>query len=72
MLAPDPRGCKVFNYTIIYLRTTLLQVGPELEVPGYGCEDHFLELDTVDHSWEALAVRRAWPAGWLAGWMALE
>jgi NAD+ synthase (glutamine-hydrolysing) len=30
-------------------------VGPELEVPGYGCEDHFLELDTVEHSWEALA-----------------
>lgn len=35
---------------------TLLQVGPELEVPGYGCEDHFFELDTVVHSWEALAV----------------
>ncbi|KAI8470126.1 MAG: glutamine-dependent NAD(+) synthetase with GAT domain-containing protein [Monoraphidium minutum] len=31
------------------------RVGPELEVPGYGCEDHFLELDTVEHSWEALA-----------------
>ncbi|GBF95639.1 glutamine-dependent NAD(+) synthetase [Raphidocelis subcapitata] len=30
------------------------RVGPELEVPGYGCEDHFLELDTVEHSWEAL------------------
>ena len=28
------------------------QVGPELEIPGYGCEDHFFELDTVDHSWE--------------------
>lgn len=27
------------------------QVGPELEVPGYGCEDHFLEQDTVEHSW---------------------
>ena len=33
------------------------QVGPELEVPGYGCEDHFLELDTVEHSWECIAVR---------------
>jgi NAD+ synthase (glutamine-hydrolysing) len=32
------------------------QLGPELEIPGYGCEDHFLELDTVDHSWEAVAV----------------
>mmetsp|Transcript_14531 Transcript_14531/g.25481 ORF Transcript_14531/g.25481 Transcript_14531/m.25481 type:complete len:725 (-) Transcript_14531:171-2345(-) len=31
------------------------RVGPELEIPGYGCEDHFLELDTVTHSWEALA-----------------
>jgi len=27
------------------------RVGPELELPGYGCEDHFLELDTVEHSW---------------------
>jgi hypothetical protein len=33
-----------------------MQVGPELEVCGYGCEDHFFELDTVSHSWEALAV----------------
>ncbi|MEW5302061.1 MAG: hypothetical protein WDW36_004871 [Sanguina aurantia] len=31
------------------------RVGPELEVCGYGCEDHFLELDTVEHCWEALA-----------------
>ena len=28
---------------------------PELEVPGYGCEDHFQELDTIQHSWECLA-----------------
>jgi hypothetical protein len=35
------------------------QVGPELEVCGYGCEDHFNELDTVEHSWEALAVSTA-------------
>ncbi len=34
-----------------------MQVGPELEIPGYGCEDHFLEMDTVEHSWECLAVR---------------
>jgi NAD+ synthase (glutamine-hydrolysing) len=26
-----------------------------LEIPGYSCEDHFLEMDTVDHSWEVLA-----------------
>jgi predicted amidohydrolase len=32
------------------------KVGPELEIPGYGCEDHFLELDTVQHSWEVLAA----------------
>ncbi|KAK9820653.1 hypothetical protein WJX81_008191 [Elliptochloris bilobata] len=31
------------------------RVGPELEVPGYGCEDHFQELDTIQHSWECLA-----------------
>lgn len=31
-------------------------MGPELEIPGYGCEDHFFELDTVEHSWEALAA----------------
>lgn len=32
-----------------------IRLGPELEVPGYGCEDHFLELDTTTHSWEVLA-----------------
>jgi hypothetical protein len=26
-------------------------------VCGYGCEDHFYELDTVDHCWEAVQVR---------------
>ncbi|CAJ1937208.1 unnamed protein product [Sphenostylis stenocarpa] len=31
-----------------------VRLGPELEIPGYGCEDHFLELDTVNHSWECL------------------
>ena len=36
--------------------TPTLQVGPELEVPGYGCEDHFYEEDTVAHSWEAAAA----------------
>ena len=30
------------------------RLGPELEFCGYGCEDHFLELDTIDHSWESL------------------
>ena len=36
-------------------RGCTIRLGPELEIPGYGCEDHFLELDTVNHSWEMLA-----------------
>lgn len=28
--------------------------GPELEVCGYSCEDHFLESDTLLHSWQVL------------------
>lgn len=31
------------------------RLGPELEVCGYGCEDHFLEQDTFTHCWESLA-----------------
>lgn len=31
------------------------RLGPELEVSGYGCEDHFFELDTIKHSWDTLA-----------------
>jgi NAD+ synthase (glutamine-hydrolysing) len=31
-----------------------LRLGPELEISGYGCEDHFLENDTFEHSWEIL------------------
>ena len=30
------------------------RLGPELEITGYSCEDHFLEEDTLRHSWEAL------------------
>jgi NAD+ synthase (glutamine-hydrolysing) len=33
-----------------------LRLGPELEIPGYGCEDHFLEEDTARHSLEVLAM----------------
>jgi NAD+ synthase (glutamine-hydrolysing) len=36
-------------------RGARFRLGPELEVTGYGCEDHFLEADTVHHAWEALA-----------------
>lgn len=28
----------------------VIRLGPELEITGYGCEDHFLELDTVTHA----------------------
>ncbi|XP_031500361.1 glutamine-dependent NAD(+) synthetase isoform X2 [Nymphaea colorata] len=31
-----------------------IRVGPELEITGYGCEDHFFEPDTVAHAWECL------------------
>ncbi|KAL7274958.1 glutamine-dependent NAD(+) synthetase [Rhizina undulata] len=36
-------------------RGASLRVGPELEITGYGCLDHFLEGDTYLHSWEMLA-----------------
>ena len=32
-----------------------IRIGPELEVSGYGCEDHFYEIDTINHSWEVIA-----------------
>jgi NAD+ synthase (glutamine-hydrolysing) len=31
------------------------RLGSELEISGYGCEDAFLEGDTIRHSWECLA-----------------
>ncbi|EFJ27546.1 hypothetical protein SELMODRAFT_95570 [Selaginella moellendorffii] len=31
------------------------RVGPELELTGYGCEDHFLERETCITAWECLA-----------------
>jgi NAD+ synthase (glutamine-hydrolysing) len=33
-----------------------LRVGPELEICGYGCLDHFLEEDLYLHCWENLAI----------------
>ncbi|KAK9815368.1 hypothetical protein WJX72_002356 [[Myrmecia] bisecta] len=36
-------------------RGATYRVGPELELTGYGCEDHFFEQDTVEHSWECVA-----------------
>lgn len=35
-------------------RGARLRVGPELEVCGYGCQDHFLEADTYLHSWDCV------------------
>ncbi|KAK4423073.1 Glutamine-dependent NAD(+) synthetase [Sesamum alatum] len=32
----------------------VIRLGPELEITGYGCEDHFMELDTVNHAWDCL------------------
>ncbi|XP_057520438.1 glutamine-dependent NAD(+) synthetase [Amaranthus tricolor] len=32
----------------------VIRLGPELEITGYGCEDHFLEQETIDHAWECL------------------
>ncbi|KAL3108183.1 hypothetical protein niasHT_016374 [Heterodera trifolii] len=31
-----------------------VRLGPELEITGYNCLDHFYELDTEQHSWEIL------------------
>lgn len=36
-------------------RGAVYRLGPELEITGYGCEDHFLEMDTYTHSWEVMA-----------------
>lgn len=33
----------------------VFRTGPELEITGYTCEDHFLEPDTFEHSWESIA-----------------
>ena len=40
------------------------RLGPELEITGYSCEDHFLEEDTLRHSWESLARINGWIYGW--------
>ena len=35
-------------------RNSILRIGPELEICGYGCEDHFLESDTIHHCWQSI------------------
>lgn len=37
-------------------RQARYRIGPELEVSGYGCEDHFLEMDTFTHTWEVITA----------------
>lgn len=37
------------------------RLGPELEICGYGCADHYLESDTVLHSFQMLAELLASP-----------
>lgn len=37
------------------------RLGPELEICGYGCADHYLESDTVLHSFQMLAELLAAP-----------
>ena len=36
------------------IKSARLRSGPELEISGYGCNDHFYESDTVDHSWDII------------------
>eukprot|EP01147_Barroeca_monosierra_P004468 gene4468-6716_t len=31
----------------------VFRLGPELEISGYGCNDHFYEPDTFYHSYQA-------------------
>lgn len=31
-----------------------IRIGAELEISGYSCEDHFLEYDTIFHSWDVI------------------
>lgn len=45
----------VESIKIAKARGARLRTGPELEITGYGCEDHFFEQDTFLHSWESLA-----------------
>lgn len=38
--------CKDNNCTV--------RIGPELEICGYSCQDHYLEGDTILHSWQVI------------------
>eukprot|EP00918_Siedleckia_nematoides_P099009 GHVU01216650.1.p1 GENE.GHVU01216650.1~~GHVU01216650.1.p1 ORF type:complete len:726 (+),score=95.58 GHVU01216650.1:506-2683(+) len=41
---------------IAWQRGAAFRCGPELELCGYGCDDHFFEADTYDHCWESLSI----------------
>eukprot|EP00919_Chromeraceae_sp_WS-2016_P055546 GHVR01132023.1.p1 GENE.GHVR01132023.1~~GHVR01132023.1.p1 ORF type:complete len:720 (+),score=117.25 GHVR01132023.1:36-2195(+) len=44
--------CK--SISISKARGASIRLGSELELCGYGCEDHFHEVDTFTHCWESL------------------
>jgi NAD+ synthase (glutamine-hydrolysing) len=44
------------SFRIAKAQGASFRLGPELEITGYGCCDHFLEYDTIKHSWEMLAL----------------
>lgn len=49
---PKPKGMK--SGGVLLTCRAKYRLGPELEVSGYGCEDHFLEGDTFLHCWEII------------------
>ncbi|ODV60364.1 glutamine-dependent NAD(+) synthetase, partial [Ascoidea rubescens DSM 1968] len=51
----DNRDRIVHSIKIAKQKGAKLRVGPELEITGYGCLDHFLENDIYLHSWEMYA-----------------
>ena len=50
------------------------RLGPELEITGYGCNDHFFESDTYLHSWEVLGklLDHRFVLSWREGCMASQ
>jgi len=40
---------------VLFRSKASYRLGPELEICGYGCEDHFLESDTFMHCWESIS-----------------
>ncbi len=42
------------SITLARQQHSRFRTGPELELSGYGCEDHYYEADTLLHCWQAL------------------